>query len=144
MSGAVYILSSAHILAEFVHTTMLKSPNQWLNMHLFQKNKAKATPGSPTAADTTQRNRSALNAPPHEPQGKVPAIAVILGAIASIGGFVFGYESGQISGTTQTGKECSKLTRSIGFLAMSDYIDRFGENGKFSAVRSGTIVGLLS
>lgn len=32
------------------------------------------------------------------PQPRVPAIAVILGAVASIGGFMFGYESGQISG----------------------------------------------
>jgi SP family sugar:H+ symporter-like MFS transporter len=29
-------------------------------------------------------------------------------------------------------------------MAMSDFLDRFGEDGKFSAVRSGTIVGLLS
>lgn len=27
---------------------------------------------------------------------------------------------------------------------MTDFLDRFGENGAFSAVRSGTIVGLLS
>ncbi|KAI9053190.1 hypothetical protein LZ554_003456 [Drepanopeziza brunnea f. sp. 'monogermtubi'] len=54
-------------------------------------------------------------------------LAVLLGGIASIGGFMFGYESGQISG----------------FLAMSDFLDRFGENGEFSAVRQGTIVGLL-
>ncbi|CAG8979463.1 hypothetical protein HYALB_00010656 [Hymenoscyphus albidus] len=53
--------------------------------------------------------------------------AIILGAIASIGGFMFGYESGQISG----------------FLQMTDFLDRFGENGEFSAVRSGTIVALL-
>ncbi|TKA64035.1 hypothetical protein B0A49_07358 [Cryomyces minteri] len=59
---------------------------------------------------------------------RVPFLAYILGAIAAIGGFVFGYESGQISG----------------FLAMSDFVERFGENGAFSAVRSGTIVGLLS
>ncbi|KAF2443723.1 general substrate transporter [Karstenula rhodostoma CBS 690.94] len=62
-----------------------------------------------------------------EPKGRVPVVAVVLGAIASIGGFMFGYESGQISG----------------FMAMSDFIDRFGEDGKFSAVRQGTIVGLL-
>ena len=27
---------------------------------------------------------------------------------------------------------------------MTDFLDRFGENGEFSAVRQGTIVGLLS
>jgi SP family sugar:H+ symporter-like MFS transporter len=62
------------------------------------------------------------------PQGHVPAIAVTLGAVASIGGFMFGYESGQISG----------------FLAMSDFVERFGDNGEFSNVRQGTIVGLLA
>ncbi|KAF3001559.1 hexose transporter hxt1 [Curvularia kusanoi] len=62
------------------------------------------------------------------PQGRVPMIAIVLGAVASIGGFIFGYESGQISG----------------FLAMSDFIDRFGHNGEFSAVRQGTIVGMLA
>ncbi|KAI6715078.1 hypothetical protein JHW43_002444 [Diplocarpon mali] len=53
--------------------------------------------------------------------------AILLGSIASVGGFMFGYESGQISG----------------FLAMTDFLDRFGENGVFSAARQGTIVGLL-
>ncbi|KAF2257818.1 hexose transporter HXT13 [Lojkania enalia] len=93
------------------------------------------TPDSTTLAGT-----NAADAPPRQPpnledvvtvlqsQRRVPAISVILGAIASIGGFLFGYESGQISG----------------FLAMSDFIDRFGSNGKFSAVRQGTIVGLLA
>lgn len=32
------------------------------------------------------------------PKAKVPLLAIVLGAVASIGGFVFGYESGQISG----------------------------------------------
>jgi len=59
---------------------------------------------------------------------KVKVIAVLLGAIASMGGMVFGYESGQISG----------------FMNESDFIARFGEDGKFSAARQGTIVGLLA
>ncbi|KAK0271627.1 hexose transporter hxt5 [Friedmanniomyces endolithicus] len=50
--------------------------------------------------------------------------------IVSIGGLIFGYDTGQISG----------------FLAMDDFLTRFGnEPGPaFSNVRSGTIVGLLS
>jgi MFS family permease len=31
-----------------------------------------------------------------------------------------------------------------GFLAMPDFLNRFGENGEFTPVREGTIVGLLS
>ena len=34
-----------------------------------------------------------------EESPRVTPLALILGAVASIGGFMFGYESGQISGT---------------------------------------------
>lgn len=64
-----------------------------------QEGDGKGTPDTATPADTPTRNNS--NVVPNEailPEGRVPAIAVILGATASIGGFVFGYESGQISG----------------------------------------------
>lgn len=59
---------------------------------------------------------------------KITFMACFLGLVASIGGFMFGYESGQISG----------------FLEMDDFKQRFGENGEFSATRSGAIVGLLA
>ncbi|KAF4633193.1 hypothetical protein G7Y89_g4922 [Cudoniella acicularis] len=62
-----------------------------------------------------------------EDEGHVTVQAILLGAIASIGGFMFGYESGQISG----------------FLAMTDFLERFGQDGKFTPVRQGTIVALL-
>ncbi|SLM39237.1 mfs monosaccharide [Lasallia pustulata] len=53
----------------------------------------------------------------------------LMGVLASMGGFIFGYDTGQISG----------------FLAMSDFLRRFSKDGKkFSNVRSGLIVGLLS
>jgi SP family sugar:H+ symporter-like MFS transporter len=104
-------------------------------MKFFQKNaskeaKGKGTPESTTPAQTPQRGNSTTLPSPTElqPEGRIPMIAVVLGAVASIGGFMFGYESGQISG----------------FLAMSDFINRFGEDGKFSPVRQGTIVGLLA
>ncbi|KAH7112121.1 general substrate transporter [Dendryphion nanum] len=105
----------------------------------MQSNNEKTT--EEVIPNTTTANSSPMDTPPRgnsgdadgkdakfEPQGRVPTIAIILGAVASIGGFMFGYESGQISG----------------FLAMSDFIDRFGENGSFSPVRQGTIVGLLA
>lgn len=60
----------------------------------------KGTPNSTTPADTPPRGNS--ESPHVEAKGRVPALAVILGAIASIGGFMFGYESGQISGTPST------------------------------------------
>lgn len=58
--------------------------------------------------------------------------AVVMGAHLSIGGFLFGYDTGQISG----------------FQEMTNYKARYGEysNGgyEFSNVRKGLIVALLS
>ncbi|KAK4245724.1 general substrate transporter [Corynascus novoguineensis] len=58
--------------------------------------------------------------------------ACLLGTVASAGGFMLGYASGQISG----------------FFPMNDFAQRFGEEQAdgtflFSAVRQGTIVGFL-
>ena len=88
----------------------------------------KGTPATGTPAETPSRGNSAVQATGLEPKGRVPAVAIILGAVASIGGFMFGYESGQISG----------------FLEMDDFKQRFGENAEFSATRSGAIAGLLA
>lgn len=54
----------------------------------------------------------------------------LMRALQSLGGLIFGYDTGQISG----------------FLAMDDFLERFGDQPgpSFSNVRSGTIVGLLS
>ncbi|KAF5026743.1 hypothetical protein F66182_1162 [Fusarium sp. NRRL 66182] len=65
--------------------------------------------------------------------GRVTMLACFMGAVASFGGLLFGYTSGQISG----------------YFMMQDYGARFGEpNGdgtyEFSAARQGTITGLLS
>ncbi len=66
----------------------------------------------------------------------IGAVAIMLAIIASMGGFIFGYDTGQISD----------------ILLMSDFKLRFGEcdtpgvadTCSFSDVRSGLIVGLLS
>ncbi|OOQ83430.1 High-affinity fructose transporter ght6 [Penicillium brasilianum] len=59
--------------------------------------------------------------------------SAVMGLFVSMGGFLFGYDTGQISG----------------FLEMKNFLQRYGEPGpdgtyKFSNVRSGLIVGLLS
>ncbi|TKA29233.1 hypothetical protein B0A50_03743 [Salinomyces thailandicus] len=63
---------------------------------------------------------------------KVTILAVSLGLVASIGGFMFGYVSGQISG----------------YFLMDDYAKRFGQRQSdgtytFDATRQGTITALL-
>ncbi|KAL0261616.1 hexose transporter hxt5 [Diplodia seriata] len=94
----------------------------------------KASPAETTPTDTPRNGSktelpSAGNFQTRSPIAakRAPAIAWIMGAIASMGGFMFGYESGQISG----------------IMAMTDFKNRFADHGKFNAARSGTIVGLL-
>lgn len=59
--------------------------------------------------------------------------SAIMGVFVSMGGFLFGYDTGQISG----------------FLEMEDFLQRYGEFNfqdnayEFSNVRSGLIVGLV-
>ncbi|KAI1078576.1 general substrate transporter [Whalleya microplaca] len=65
-------------------------------------------------------------------QQRITFLACFLGLVASIGGFMFGYVSGQISG----------------FFNMPNYAERFGQlqsDGSygFDAARQGTIIGLL-
>ena len=71
-----------------------------VKMRFFKKNEEtniKDTPTTGTPFDTPPRAESLPRNGIDQPT-KTPAIAVILGAVASIGGFIFGYESGQISG----------------------------------------------
>lgn len=68
-------------------------------------------------------------------EGRVPWVtwrSLTLGAFVSIGGIIFGYDTGQISG----------------FLEMNNYKQRYGQfrDGEwaFSNVRSGLIVSMVS
>ncbi|KAF4446454.1 MFS transporter, SP family, sugar:H+ symporter [Fusarium austroafricanum] len=71
--------------------------------------------------------------PAPDTDGHVTFKACFMGLVASMGGMIFGYSSGQVSG----------------YFMMKDYGQRFGvDNGdgtyNFSAARQGTITGLLS
>ncbi|KAF2216329.1 hypothetical protein CERZMDRAFT_93624 [Cercospora zeae-maydis SCOH1-5] len=86
-----------------------------------------------TEREAQQANQLEKAPSPNAAEGqKVTFMAVFLGLVASIGGFMFGYVSGQISG----------------FFSMEDYGRRFGTilpDGtiEFSAARQGSITGLL-
>lgn len=45
------------------------------------------------------------------PAGKVTFMAVFMGLVASIGGFMFGYASGQISGTSLLSEKAPQARR---------------------------------
>ena len=63
-------------------------------MGLFTK---KQEAEAANAARFEQSNPKGMSELPAQPK-KVPFLAIFLGLVASIGGFMFGYESGQISG----------------------------------------------
>lgn len=68
-------------------------------------------------------------------ESRIPRLTLhsfIMGIFVSMGGFIFGYDTGQISG----------------FLGMEEFLMRFGQRNDageyyFSNVRSGLIVGLV-
>lgn len=89
-----------------------------------------ATDLSGASVDHEKRRSSSLDESP------IPWVtwrSLVLGAFASVGGIIFGYDTGQISG----------------FLEMNNYKQRYAQlkpNGeyKFSNVRSGLIVSMVS
>ncbi|KAG8527880.1 uncharacterized protein KY384_006796 [Bacidia gigantensis] len=99
----------------------------------------KATKGSTDPASPHDR-RTSSQAYIDTPFPLVTWRVIVLGTLVSMGGLIFGYDTGQISG----------------FLEMKDFLKRFGELGpdpknpggpptyQFSNVRSGLIVAMLS
>ncbi|EZG07970.1 hypothetical protein H106_02745 [Trichophyton rubrum CBS 735.88] len=100
--------------------------------------KSKAPPskeaaGAPPAASATEVERASY--PAGMVTTPIPRLtwrSAVMGVFVSMGGFLFGYDTGQISG----------------ILEMEDFKRRFGEPGRkdymFSNVRAGLIVALLS
>ncbi|OAL36782.1 hypothetical protein AYO20_03837 [Fonsecaea nubica] len=87
---------------------------------------------NPNAAGATEARKS-LAGLDYSPLRRVTWASLWMGILISMGGFIFGYDTGQISG----------------FLAMPDFLERFGlrhSDGTyyFSNVRSGLIVAMLS
>ncbi|KAI1868436.1 uncharacterized protein JN550_006352 [Neoarthrinium moseri] len=96
----------------------------------FLKRQADQVESSNSPSNGVKAEQETVPAAKHQ---RVTFKAVFLGIVVSIGGFMFGYVSGQISG----------------FFLMHDFAERFGQlneaTGKyeFSATRQGTITGLL-
>ncbi|KAJ4418214.1 hexose transporter hxt5 [Gnomoniopsis sp. IMI 355080] len=88
-----------------------------------------ANPNS-TASTDSRKDLAHLD---YSPVKRITGRTFFMGTLVSMGGFIFGYDTGQISG----------------FLEMPNFLQRFGElqpdnSYAFSTVRSGLIVGLLS
>ena len=86
---------------------------------------------NPHADGATDARKSLANLD-YSPLRRVTAASLYMGLLISMGGFIFGYDTGQISG----------------FLAMPDFLQRFGQRHSdgtyyFSNVRSGLIVAMV-
>ena len=87
---------------------------------------------NPHAKDATNARKSLANLD-YSPLRRITMPSFLMGMAISMGGFIFGYDTGQISG----------------FLAMPDFLERFGQRHSdgtfyFSNVRSGLIVAMVS
>jgi SP family sugar:H+ symporter-like MFS transporter len=102
---------------------------------------------------TTSHDEGARPQRPYD-DSPVPRLTIhsfIMGVFVSMGGFIFGYDTGQISGFLVC--EHRDLSRFIALInisqAMPEFLSRFGQMASdgtfyFSNVRSGLIVAMLS
>jgi MFS transporter, SP family, sugar:H+ symporter len=81
----------------------------------------------PSTADDSERGHKPLEGYDRTPVRFFRFRIIAMGVIVSMGGLIFGYDTGQISG----------------FISMKDFIGRFGDNGGFSNWKEGLIVGLV-
>ncbi len=84
-------------------------------------------------SDASTDARKSLADLDYSPLRRVTWASFWMGILISMGGFIFGYDTGQISG----------------FLAMPNFLERFGQEHSdgtfyFSNVRSGLIVAMVS
>ncbi|CAH0018932.1 unnamed protein product [Clonostachys rhizophaga] len=87
----------------------------------------------PNSEKRMDGHRPSLAGLDYSPLPRISRRSFIMGVLVSMGGLIFGYDTGQISG----------------FLEMDDFLQRFGTTNaqgvkEFSRVRSGLIVALLS
>lgn len=105
--------------------------NPFTNKEKGTENKSPPLTDLPGSSDDHEKTRSSSL-----DESKVPWVtwrSLVLGAFVSIGGIIFGYDTGQISG----------------FLEMKNYKERYAQlksdgTYKFSNVRSGLIVSMVS
>ena len=98
--------------------------------NMLQRKKAPRPDHSqPTSDSDVETNlEKPLDAYDQAPVGFLRLRILAMAVIVSMGGLIFGYDTGQISG----------------FVQMPDFIKRFaGPSGSFSNAREGTIVGLV-
>jgi SP family sugar:H+ symporter-like MFS transporter len=103
--------------------------------NLFQKRTEDvyADAGVPRESVSTAEREKAAHDVVDTPIPLLTWRSALMGVFVSMGGFLFGYDTGQISG----------------FLEMENFLERYGQQAadgtyQFSNVRSGLIVGLVS
>ena len=121
----MYKLSPPVAILDIIMGKLLKN-----NLLPFRREKAASSDGE------NSHHEKQKPAGPYD-DSPIPRLTIhsfIMGVFVSMGGFIFGYDTGQISG----------------FLGMPEFLSRFGQRNSdgsgfhFSNVRSGLIVALVS
>jgi len=125
--GAHYILN--RILDKYIISTIMR----WIPGFLKQKGNAGQD------GEVSKEREGDV-----EPKEKIPVLALFLGTCASIGGFIFGYESGEISGmSTIPWSEDSQAidSREVSWPKPTSWL---GSPSMISSARSDRVPSLVS